>query len=107
MKAERVGAVGRARGEDAPEPLAPVPSRMDLEDVAMTLVKPSDDEQLVANLYAAQSGHCPGLHLEPGGGSAFRPLPRSVVAVLEGRADDADGAKGKADSSFGFHASFL
>ena len=107
MKSERVRAVGRARGEHAPEPFATVVSRMDFEHFAMALVQPGDDEELVAYRDAAQSCRRPRINLEPSGGSAFRPLARSFVAVLERRANDPDGPKRKATAAFCWHTMFL
>ena len=66
---------------------------MHLEDIAAGAMKPSENNDVVADAESVESlrGKC--THFEPCVGSTFRALFGCVAARFEGRADYADGTK--------------
>src|SRR6185503_19947144 len=91
VEADRVRPVGRARGEHAVEPVPGIVARVDVEHVALPLVEPGDDDQLVAGLDPEERRLRPRLHLEPGVGGALGALSRRALSFAERRADVAHG----------------
>ena len=101
MEAERIGAVGRAGGEDAGEGSILVAARMNLESGAAGTMKPGDQNELLADGEAVERVGEFAVDVEPGVRCAFAALARRAFAVLERRADHGDGAKSEID--FGRH----
>src|SRR5215472_17647165 len=70
VEADGVGAVGGAGGEDSGERVAGVGAGVDLEGVAVGLVEPGEDPDLVAGAEAFDGLAEVGEDLEGGGGGA-------------------------------------
>jgi hypothetical protein len=66
---------------------------MYLQDVALSLVKPGNDNNFIADRNAVKSLCYRRIHFEPGVGRAFTALLGGFFALFEWRTNDADRIK--------------
>jgi hypothetical protein len=95
MQPQGVGTVGRAGGKDSGEGIGSVASGMNLEHVAMSLMQPGDDDDLVANPHPIQAVPISWFDFNESVGSALFGRPGRIFSVLEFRMNHADGLNGK------------
>ena len=95
MEADGVWAVGRAGGEDAGERGVRDAAGVDLQRLAVGLMEPGEEDELVSEVETEESVVILGIEFEPGFGGVLVALTGGGVAVGESGADGADGVEGK------------
>jgi hypothetical protein len=76
LQAERIWAIGRARGEDALQWSRWVPARMDLANVSVGQVKPRDDDDVIPGSHAFERRSHAGIQQQPAVRGVFVALAR-------------------------------
>src|SRR5678816_4281136 len=89
-RSERVRTIRRPRRKHAGEWIALVPAWMHLQHTAPSLMKPGNDDDLVAGGEQVQALRESWMDLEPRVGCAFRSLTRRVLSSFELRPDHTD-----------------
>src|SRR5580704_16069576 len=107
MKPKRIGPVRRPRREDAGERAFWIAARVHLQHIAIPLVEPSDNQNLIADFHAMEPRRSPRFDLNPCVRRALRSLLRRFAPLFESRANHSDRPQIKTPPSFRFHASFL
>jgi hypothetical protein len=101
MKPNRVGPVWRPRGKHAGQSPLRIGPGMNLENVTVRAMEPSQDDDLVTRRQTIQRLRHSGTNINPGVRSALRTLLRCLAPFLKNGADHTDRFQPKAIVSSG------
>ena len=93
MQTQRIRTIRRSCREHAGQRIGSVAARVNLQRVAAALVKPGDDEHLIANRHAEQAVRRPRIDLKPNVWCALVALLRRLLPGSQRRSDEADRAQ--------------